>query len=246
MYKEEVIMATKRSPRYPRLSLRRALDLARRLYDGAHQSKIDADTAARVIGYTNSSSGAAATALGSLRQFGLVDGLRGDLCVSDLAMRILQPMDDEEHIDALHEAANKPEVFAQVLRQFDGELPRSDAPVHAFLVRQVGFSQKGASEVVDILRETFADLPEPNDDDQVSSQPGGPLPTNLEIVSRPHVQDVTVAPPHVASKEADEVIVLPLGVGCRAEIRFSGEVTAKSYDRLLRHLELLKENLEAD
>lgn len=236
-------MAIKRSPRYPRVSLRKAIDLARRLYEGAHQSKVDADTAARVIGYSNSSSGAAAGALGALRQFGLVDGLRGDLCISDLAMRILQPMDDDERVDAVHEAANRPEIFSQVLRQFGGELPRSDAPIHAFLVRQVGFSQTGASEVVGVLRETFGDLPEPIDEGQ---DDGEERPVNIEVVSAPPSYERAMGLQPSTLDDPDEVIVLPLGSGCRAEIRFSGEVTAKSYDRLLKHLELLKENLESD
>lgn len=236
-------MAIKRSPRYPRVSLRKAIDLARRLYEGAHQSKVDADTAARVIGYSNSSSGAAAGALGALRQYGLVDGLRGDLCVSDLAMRILQPMDEDEQIDAVHEAANRPDIFSQVLRQFGGELPRSDAPIHAFLVRQVGFSQTGASDVVGVLRETFGDLPEPNEPDEEDAEDS---PVNVEIVSRPPLQERAVDSQPSAQDNVSEVIVLPLGSDCRAEIRFSGEVTARSYDRLLKHLELLKENLELD
>lgn len=237
-------MAIKRSPRYPRVSLRKAVDLARRLYEGAHQSKVDADTAARVIGYSSSSSGAAAGALGALRQYGLVDGLRGDLCVSDLAMRVLQPMNEDEHIEALHEAANRPDIFSQVLRQFDGELPRSDAPIHAFLVRQVGFSQTGASDVVGVLRETFADLPEPNDIEDEDEQ-DSPPPVNVEVVSRGAPLE-RASPESSVLNNPDEVIVLPLGSGCRAEIRFSGEVTAKTYDRLLRHLELLKEDLEID
>ena len=57
-------MAIKRSPRYPRLNLTKAVDLVERLYKGAHQSRVDVDTAARVIGYSNSSSGAAAGSIG--------------------------------------------------------------------------------------------------------------------------------------------------------------------------------------
>ena len=231
-------MAIKRSPRYPRVNLTKAIDLARRLYDGAHQSKIDADTAAKVIGYTNSSSGAAAGALGALRQYGLVDGLRGDVCVSDLAMRILQPMDAAERIDALHEAANRPDIFAQIMRQFDSELPRADAPIFAFLVRQVGFSQRGAAEVVEVLRETFADLPDFEDQDVREEEAAEPA-VNFEVVSRPSAHDRVMSD---MQEDADEVIALPLGAGCRAEVRFYGEVTSKSYDRLLRHLELLKED----
>lgn len=237
-------MAIKRSPRYPRVSLTKAIGMAQRLYEGAHQSKVDAETAAKVIGYTNSSSGAAAGALGALRQYGLVDGLRGDMRVSDLAMRILQPMDADEHILAIHEAANRPETFSQIQRQFDGELPKSDAPILAFLVRQLGFSQTGAGEVVSVLRETFADLPaiaqaeDRSENESIGSNElsaSEPSARSGSIVSR------TIEPP--SPTHADELITLPLGPKCKAEVRFIGEVTATSYDRLIRHLELLRETL---
>ncbi|WP_336978719.1 hypothetical protein [Altererythrobacter fulvus] len=218
----------------------KAVGLAKRLYEGAHQSKIDADTAAKVIGYTSSSSGAGAGAIGALRQYGLVDGLRGDINISDLAMRILQPMDAEEHIAALHTAANYPEVFSQVLRQFPDELPKSDAPILAYLVRHLGFSQSGANEVVSVLRETFDELPDfPDDLDESEDEP---LPDVEVRVKQPSPADNSISS-YPSGIETDEVIALPLGSDCRAEIRFSGEVTRKTYDHLIRHLELLRETL---
>lgn len=233
-------MAIKRSPRYPRIDLSRAVSLVERLYDGAHQSKVDADSAAQVIGYTNSGSGAAAVALGALRQYGLVDGLRGDLSVSDLAMRIMQPMRDEERIEALHEAANKPEIFSSILEQFEGGLPKADAPITAFLVRQLGFSQKGASEVIGVLRDTFSNLP----DMPVVQAPAMPIDSS-ESATTP---DISVRPQEAFGSSpvpvSSELIVLPLGSGCKAELRFVGEVTPKAYERLIRHLQLLQENLD--
>lgn len=238
-------MAIKRSPRYPRIDLSKAISLVSRLYDGAHQSKVDADTAAQVIGYSNSVSGAAAIALGALRQFGLVDGLRGDVSVSDLAMRILRPMNDEEQIEALHEAANKPDIFASVLGQFPDGIPRSDAPIIAYLVRQMGFSQSGASEFIGIFRATFDRLPD--------------LPTGVDIEpapvgspsAAPAVTPAEMAAPASSRGHLDiglvsggELVVLPLGPNCRAELRLVGEVSLKAYDRLIKHLELLRETLE--
>lgn len=237
-------MAIKRSPRYPRFGLDRALELIERLYDGAHQSKVDADTAAQVIGYSNSSSGAAAGALGTLRQFGLVDGMRGDMNVSDLAMRILQPLNGEERVEALHEAAFEPEVFSKVMDQFDGELPRADAPIQAFMVRQLGFSNKGAGEALAALRETFSGLPDlPTEESGPSPDAGkGHEAIDDKIIdSSPSVE--AVSEPSSYSK-ADEIIVLPLSSDCKAEVRFVGSVTQTAYARLIKHLELLAETLE--
>jgi hypothetical protein len=212
-----------------------------RLYNGAHQSKVDADTAAQVIGYANSSSGAAAGALGALRQFGLLDGLRGDVQVSDLAMRILQPMTDEERVEALHEAANRPEIFSQIVGQFPDGLPKSDAPIGAFLVRQLGFSQRGASEIIGVIRSTLASLPEFGS--ETRPHPSG---TTSEIPAKQidFINPISDNASNVLAEEhSGELIALPLGQGCKAELRFIGEVTVKAYDRLIRHLELLKETL---
>ncbi|HYE28343.1 MAG TPA: hypothetical protein VEA61_08940 [Allosphingosinicella sp.] len=241
----------KRSPRYPRHNLSKALEMTGKLFSGAHQSRVDVDTAARVIGYASSTGGAAASAIGALRQFGLVDGLRGDLAVSDLAMRILQPMNDQERIGALREAAQKPEIFSRILTQFGGTLPASDEPVRAFLIRQEGFSPAGANELIQALRETLAALPHEASKEAEAEAPAGSgeISDVVGSVARPLV-GVGPAPQSSASlpsgSEQGELIVLPLGAGCKAELRFLGEVTPSAYARLIRHLELLRETLVED
>jgi hypothetical protein len=233
----------KRSPRYPRQNLSKSLDMVKKLFDGAHQSKMDMDTAAKVIGYSNSASGAASSALGSLRQFGLVDGLRGDIAVSDLAMKILQPMHDEERVDALHEAAMKPEIFERIMGQFGDRLPSIDEPIRAFLIRHEGFSAGGADEVVDNLRETLSFLPEKQSNSLTQrvdtvAQALSEAPSKSDANEQAKVVTNLVAPP---APDIGELITLPLGANCKAELRLIGSVTHAAYDRLIRHLELLRD-----
>jgi len=237
-------MAGKRSPRYPRVSLFKAITLAKRLYDGAHQNKIASDTAAQVIGYQNSSSGAAAGALGALRQYGLVDGLRGDVGVSDLAMRILEPMDADEHIEALHEAANRPEVFTQILQQFGGELPKADAPITAMLVRQMGFSRGGATEVLKVLRDTLSELP----DEPVEEDVPATAPTSPSEISREQAKSELspVMTPATSTRDAEAILAFPLTPDCRAEVRFLGKVSGKAYERLIQLLNVLRETVDGE
>jgi hypothetical protein len=227
----------KRSPRYPRHNLEKTIEMASKLFKGAHQSKIDVDSAARIIGYAGSNGGAAQGALGALRQYGLVDGLRGDVGVSDLAMRILQPMDDGERESAMAIAASKPEVFSKILNQFGGKLPGSDEPIRSYLIRQEGFSTSGAEEVIETLRETLAALPQPN-----VAQENEPVPQSQTSNSSAEIEEAAHKTPQAASQPAvGELITLPLGQGCRAELRLIGEVTDASYARLIKHLELLRE-----
>lgn len=228
----------KRSPRYPRQNLSKSIEMTRKLFAGAHRAKIDVDAAAKVIGYAGSGGGAASSALGALRQFGLVDGLRGDVAVSDLAMRILEPMDECERAEALHEAAMKPEIFDRILGQFGGKLPGSDEPVRSFLIRQEGFLAGGANEVIDTLRETLASLPDLTVENKSASKTEVES-ANTEVEPSDSALVPSAAPPHPPA--IGELITLPLGQNCKAELRLIGDVTAASYARLIRHLELLRD-----
>ena len=237
----------KRSPRYPRHSLPKALEFTKKLFTGAHRAKVDVDTAARVIGYSSSKGGAAASAIGAMRQFGLVDGLRGDLGVSDLAMRILQPLNREEEIEALHEAAAHPEIFEKISRQYPDGLPMSDEPIRAFLIRNEGFSVIGADELLETFRETFESLPADTNDLQERANIQAGKPTS-ESTSRLEIDSDAPQDSHSTSSNqaSSETISIPLGALTRAEVRFFGDVTPSAYSRLIRHLELLRDVLAED
>jgi hypothetical protein len=233
---------TKRSPRYPRQNLNISLEMVKKVFEGVHQSQVDADTAAKLIGYTNSRSGAAAGALGALRQYGLLDGLRGGVSVSELSMRILQPMDEQERAVALHEAASKPEMFGRIISQFGGRLPSADEPIRAFLIRQEGFSSGGANELIKTVRDTLGSVP--NIDQTPDAQAVDEV-RNAKVSRNGEVQEPSI--PSVGAEnlsspaQLGELITLPLGNGARAELRLVGDISATSYARLIRHLELIRD-----
>jgi hypothetical protein len=213
--------------------------MTKKMFNGVHQGRVDVDTACKLMGYAGSGGGAASSALGALRQFGLVDGLRGDVAVSELAMKIIQPLDESERIAALHEAASKPEIFGRILNQFGGRLPASDEPIRAYLIRNEGFSTAGANELIKTLRDTMTTLPE--------IRP--PLPQSRaeegsetdEADTEPETVSSHRASPLPRAADEGELITFPLGSNARAELRLIGTISAKSYERLIRHLELLKE-----
>jgi hypothetical protein len=232
------MIVVKRSPRYPRHNLAKAIEMTKKLFAGAHQAKIDVDAAAKVIGYSGSGGGAASSALGALRQYGLVDGLRGDVAVSDLAMRILEPMDDAERVDATREAAMKPEIFERIVSQFGGKLPGSDEPVRSFLIRQEGFSTGGADEVIETLRATLLALPDHMHKSETEASERAEKATSE---TQERTAPEKISPTHSEVPAKGELITLPLGQNCRAELRLIGDVTDASYARLIKHLELLRE-----
>lgn len=227
-----------RSPRYPRFPLLAAVSYARKLYDGAHRSTVDTLTAYKVMGFSGKS-GASATALGATRQFGLVESAKGGVRISDLGLKVLQPSSEAEYIDALHEAALLPQVFDQIMSHFE-ELPRSDEPIRSYLIRTLDFSKSGADDCINSLRETLSQLPEPSDHSapahQLPPETSPPENSVARSASTPYLS--TEVP---AGDQVEEIMRFPLARDCSVELRFSGPLCAEALERLIRHVELLKE-----
>ena len=235
-----------RSPRYPRVSLLNAIHYARALYDGAHRSAISSDTAYKVMGFSGKN-GTSATALGSVRQYGLVDGLRGDLKVSELALRLLEPSDRPEYEKSLLEAAYKPEIFGILSRHFEGKIPKSDEPIRSHLIRVLDFSKAGADECISSLRETLQELEQEigryiDITEAVQDQI-----TNVPIEAETHNDTSTkpleskFPPDGQRTAMAGEFVRIPLTRECTAELRFSGPVTEEAAIRLMKYIDLMKD-----
>lgn len=236
----DVEVSQGRSPRYPRFALMTAVSYAARLYDGAHRSTTDTLTAYKVMGFAGKS-GASATALGAARQFGLVESSKGGVRVSDLGLRVLEPSSEDERIEALHEAAYKPHVFDQIFANFE-ELPRSDEPIRSFLIRSLDFSKSGADDCIAALRETIAQLPEiatksiPSVEEHVGSA----------VSNEPPIVNEGRTTTEASNQSEGQLVRIPLSRDCTAEIRFSTTPSSILLDRLISHIELMKDVWAAD
>jgi len=222
-----------RSPRFPSHSLGDTIVYAEKIYRGVHRSSIDAQTAYRLMGFAGKS-GTSATALGSVRQFGLIEGAGDSTRISQLALRILEPVTPQERTEAIVEASEKPEVFRAVLNRFDGGVPTADEPVRAFLIRELGFSKGGAEDCLESLRRTLdmvKDLAVGTSSPAVSQHNGPPAPTAGPVIleSQTHGEPV------------QHFMRIPLTRECSVELRFSGNVTEKAIANLIRHIELTRE-----
>lgn len=220
-----------RSPRFPSHSIGDAVVYAEKIYNGVHRSSIDAQTAFRLMGFAGKS-GASATALGSLRQYGLIEGVGDATRVSQLALKILEPVSAQERNEATLEAARKPEVFRAVLNRFDGQVPTADEPVRAFLIREMGFSKGGAEDCLESLRATL---------DVVRNIGPAVGASGAEKESSQFGSNLVAAESQTREAPAQEVVRIPLTKECSVELRFVGTVTEKGITNLLRHIELMKE-----
>jgi len=141
-----------RSPNYPALSLKEAIDKLTLLYKNNHRHAAPREAVAKGMGY-GGLSGASATAISALNKYGLLEKLGEDLRVSERGMQILAPHSPQERATALIEAAYEPRLFAELRERFPGQqMPNADI-LKNFLVRN-GFAPAAVTAALLAYRET--------------------------------------------------------------------------------------------
>jgi len=149
---EKIIDKRTRSPNYPALSLKAALEKIAILYKNQHTHAAPREVVVKSMGY-NGLNGASATAVSAVMKYGLLDRIGQDLKISDRSMCILHPQSSEEKANALRDAAMEPQLFRELAEKFPGRLP-ADELLRNHLIRN-GFSPSAVSSVVLSYRETF-------------------------------------------------------------------------------------------
>src|SRR5437899_4642160 len=110
----EQATARHRSPSYPAVSLKEALNKLRLLYDRAKRTPVGDAAAVAAMGY-GALSGSARVLLSALRKYGLIEDHGGNVRVSDLGLRILMHQEGSAERDAaIREAAFKPEIIREL------------------------------------------------------------------------------------------------------------------------------------
>jgi hypothetical protein len=149
-----------RSPGYPALDLKAALDRARLLYKAEGRNRAPVNTILDHWGY-KAGSGAGMVAIAALKKFGLVtddgSGASRKAKLSEEALRILLDERDlsPEREALIRKAALKPGIYATLWSKYGGELP-SDATLRHELIFDYNFTELGASEFIGPFRTTIA------------------------------------------------------------------------------------------
>lgn len=148
-------MARVRSPNYPLISLKDALEKASAVHKAESQNPVPREAIAKLMGF-GGLNGRSDKVISAVSKYGLFEKVKaGDLRVSDLAVRILYPVDEQEEKASLREAAKKPVLFADIFEHWsNGPLP-SDESLKIFLVRR-GFNQNALDPVMSSFRDTIA------------------------------------------------------------------------------------------
>lgn len=144
-----------RSPSYPSMSLRDAVDAAAKIEGQYRSSPVDRTVAAKLIGYS-SLSGPANKALAALASYGLLERAgKGETRVTSRARAIIHAENDKERTDNLLAAASEPDLFRELRERFEGiPVPPEDGVV-TYLNRQ-GFNPSAVRPAAKAFLQTMA------------------------------------------------------------------------------------------
>jgi len=149
-------MARVRSPNYPSISLPAAIERVRVIHKSEGQNNVPREVIATHLGF-GSINGASATLMSALGKYGLIESVGGgEARVSDIALRILFPHDNEEKVSAMREAALRPSLFSEIKEKWPDRAP-SEESLRSHLVRN-GFSQGALDQVIQVYRETVESI----------------------------------------------------------------------------------------
>lgn len=227
-----------RSPSFPVVSLRAAVDRARAFYAFEVRNAALPEIAVKHWGFSAKSSGGRQI-LAALRAFGLLEGDRA-VKLTDRALRILlderNPSPDRDRL--LKEAALMPAIHARLWDAYRSDLP-SPQTLRLSLVMDEGFNENSVDEFIEQYRETleFAKFrintpePERQQAEEVLEKPSGIL----------HRQERLV--PSALSSEfqsPDEVapLTFPLLDGNAVEFRIRRRVSPEEAEELRQMFEL--------
>ncbi|MFN3233213.1 MAG: hypothetical protein ACE363_13810 [Alphaproteobacteria bacterium] len=235
------------------MPLDKAIDYTRKVYEGAHRAEIDPETAVQLMGYQGLSGGSRAV-LAATRQYGLLEGRGDQIRVSELALRIFEPESREEELSSRSEAALRPDLYFEIIDQFDGEIPSREV-IRAFLVRSKGFSSQGAQKFYEVFEKSLADIeipkrtPQPNQGvvalgpSETVYLPGATSAGHKFVEPALDVDSARHATlDYSAADDVSERLECRISTKAIARVNFSGPVTRQAVEKLIAFLELSKDN----
>lgn len=145
-------MAKARSPEYPAIGLKEAIEHVSRVYLKDYQNRLPRAVMAEHMGYKGLN-GASLPILAALGKYGLLEGRGDETRVSDLAVAIIaHEIGTRERAAAIKCASALPDLFAELDKKFpDGKA--SDPAIRSLLLTQK-FIPEAADTAIRAYRET--------------------------------------------------------------------------------------------
>lgn len=256
--------AKERSPTFPFINLRDALDRAKQFYVEERRGSTAPEIAAAHWRYSPSSSGAQQT-VSALKSYGLLadqgGGKERKIRLTEHALRIIldDRPDSPDRMRYMQEAALQPAVAAEVYRMWPNGLP-SSATLNHFLVLDKKFTQQTALKVSKIIQQNheFANLTERDplsDNDEVESEESSEEERPVNQNRADAIAGAMLASRNVAAgvmRVGDRVggakqvgASIPVTKGCSMSITATGNVTQEGLEKLILYINLIKGSFPA-
>jgi hypothetical protein len=222
-----------RSPNYPQMSLKAAIERARQFYAEEKKQAAPAVVAMKHLGFS-SPSGPARVVLSTLVKYGLLDeegrGENRQVKLSRLALNILldERPESSERDEAIKLAALKPKILANLWVKWGPDHP-SEATVRTYLIRDLHFTDSAADDLIRVYKDTveFAKLAS---GDTIAPASGGDKGTvNDDNVGSSHTSGIRSQREKRAMQPGMKEAVFPLDEG-QAVLQWPERLSPESFE----------------
>jgi hypothetical protein len=230
-------VAKARSPSYPVIGLREAIDRVTAIYRKDYQSPIPRSVAVEHMGYRGLS-GKSLGVLAALSRYNLLEGRGDNTRVTDLAVQIIaHPVGVPERVEAIKAAAIHPGLFADLEARFGGK--GSDSAIRAYLLTEK-FIPSAADIALRAYRETKQLLEEGlGTNDKYNSQ-HNQIVTKEESDSSLSTSTISQNVTGITSTKSSmqEIVNIRVAKDCAIKLLADGPYTKRSIEALVKNLQL--------
>lgn len=227
-----------RSPAYPGIDLKSAIDRARQFFQKEGKHKATIATAAGHWGYSETSS-TRLTTIAALKSYGLMvdsgEGLDRMVAISPLGLAIVQ---DERQISTereakIREAALLPRTMADLWDKYGVDLPSDDTLAH-YLKTERDFNPKSVGDVIQIYKDNvaFARLDESEHAVDTEHEESEPKETSAEVATKTKVFTQS------STAVGEEIANIRVARDCTIRLMATGPYSRKSIEALVAQLKL--------
>jgi hypothetical protein len=223
-----------RSPRYPSVSLKEAIEKVSELYNREGRNFVAREIAVKSWGY-KSLHGAALGLIAAIGQYGLLEQNKGQVQISEDGWTIIEaPRNSAEYKEAVKRCAMAPTIFQELSEEYGDTLPSDDNLKWNLQKRK--FTVDASSTVIQVYRETMAFLKEANFDGAPESEN-----TDTQAVTPANAGDFRHST--LAGTKTPVTYTFPLPGKTASLTIVGGEPNVKDIDLLIQFLNLFKASL---
>ena len=239
-----------RSPGYPAISLKEAVEKAAILNKKTHGHYSPMIAISQHWGFAPTST-KSMVILATLKKYGLVEydgtGNSRKARITELAEKIIldEREDSFDKKQAIKEAALKPKMIKELWQEYDGQIP-SDADIEYKLRFEKKFSERAVKQFIKVFRQTI-DYSELSGSDILSGYEDDKIPLEEEEEIMPGTS--TILPPKEQFEQnqlTKKRIDIPmLKTGEWATVYIQGALNTETLDRVIRYLQFIKDDYKA-